>query len=687
MNTSVRWRRVFAGLGLALGLANAGETQAAWRSVLYPATWKPGDSNPANSDQFLHDFSYAGYRMRQAEPPFRTDRIIDVTQAPYYANNTGGADVTAILQRAIDDAGALSGGAVVFLPKGTYRVAPPSGKNAALTLNKSHVVLRGQGPTATFLYNDAPNMRGRSVVRVGPASAGSWTSGGTSTVSASADLPNRTTRIPLTSVSGFSVGQWIVLRTDMTSALIDELGMAGKGWESLEGATFYRQITAIDTAAKTLTIDIPLRSTLKTRDNARVYKIGAHISEVGVENLAIGMRENTTPGTGGTDFSTPGTGAYEMHDSFALKLNHTVDGWLINVRTYRPASNLQDIQVLSNGIDLYFTRNITVDSCDISKPQYKGEGGNGYLFSIRGSDNLIKDSAANRGRHNFNFRSMNTTGNVLFNDRMTEGSLVSDFHMHLSAANLLDNVTLYLDSAEAADRSPYGTTKHGVTSTQSVFWNTNGAQYHPSTNYIVKSQQHGYGYVIGVRGSATRVNIPTGGTTAPTDFAETSAPGTELQPQSLYVDQIAKRLGSTPEHAGEVLIYQAENLPPSNAGDVSSTNVEAGALNGAVRYHNTSAVGAKVTYTLYPRTIGTFRVQVRTKKNNGRGQYQLDIDGAKQGPVQDDYSSTTAWAEADLGTVSFPDLNPRVFTFTTTGKNAASSGFNVAVDAIQLTRQ
>lgn len=686
--TSVRWRRAFTCLGLALGLAHAGEAPAApWRSALYPSTWKPGDSNPANTAQFLHDFSYAGYRLRQVEPPFRTDRIIDVTQAPYYANNTGGADVTAILQKAIDDAGALSGGAVVYLPRGTYRVAPPSGKSYALALTRNNVVLRGQGPTATFLYNDASNMRAKSVIRVGPASGGAWTSSGTSTVSASADLPNRTVRIPLTSVSGFSVGDWIVLRTDMTASLISELNMTGLGWESLEGTTFYRRITAIDTTAKTLTIDIPLRAAMKTRDNARVYKIGAHVSEVGVENLAIGMRENTTPGTGGADFSVPGTGAYEMHDAFAVKLHHTVDGWLVNVKTYRPASNTQDIHLLSNGLDLSFARSITVDSCEFSKPQYRGEGGNGYLFSLRGSDNLIKDSAANRGRHNFNFRSLQTTGNVLFNSRMSEGSLVSDFHMHLSAANLMDNLTLYLDSAEAADRSPYGTIKHGLTTTQSVFWNTNGAQYHPSKSYIVKSQQQGYGYVIGVRGSATRVDIPTGGAAAPTDFAETSTSGNELQPQSLYVDQLKKRLGSTAEHEGPVLIYQAENLLPTSAGDASSTGVEAGALNGGLRYHNTSAAGAKVAYTLYPRTVGTFRVSVRTKKNNGRGQYQLDIDGAKLGAVQDNYSSTTVWAEADLGTVTFPDLNPRVFTFTTVGKNAASSGFNIAVDAISLTRQ
>jgi hypothetical protein len=687
MNAKQGLRSMCVFMGVALGLTTPGDTDAAWRSVLYPSTWTPGYKNPGNPAQFLHDFSYAGYRARQAEPPFRTDRVIDVTAAPYYADKTGISDVTAVLQRAIDDAGAQVGGAVVLLPAGTYRVSPQSGKNHALLLNKSNVVLRGHGPTETFIYNAATDMHSRSVIRVSPqASSISWTPSSATSTLVTADLPVLTTRIPVASVTGFSAGQWIVLRTDLTDALSQELNM-GSDWSSLPGASFYRRITAVDSVAKTLTIDIPLRLELKTRDNARVYKVAAHLSEVGIENLAIGMQENSTPGTAGDEYNTPGTGAYQMHDSFALVMNHVVDGWAVNVKSYRPPSNTRDIHVLSNGIDLLYTRNITVDSCELNKPQYKGEGGNGYLYSIRGSDNLIKDSVAFGGRHNFNFRSMHATGNVLFNDRASNGELVSDFHMHLSAANLMDNLTLHQEKFEAADRSPYGTISHGVTTTQSVFWNTNGSQYRSGTTSIIRSQQYGQGYVIGVRGSATGVDLSTTTKTAPADFAETASSGTLLSPQSLYVDQLQRRLGSTAEHAGNELIYQAENILPSQANDTSSTNVDAQADKGSLRYHNTTAVGAKVTYTLYPRTIGTFQVKVGTKKNNARGQYQLDIDGTLQGAAQDEYSSSTVYVEEDLGLVTFSDSNPKAFTFTVSGKNAASSGFNIAVDYIKLIRQ
>ena len=228
-----------AGLGWVLAVGAPGGVEAApWRSVLYPSTWKPGDTRPGNASQFLHDFSYAGYRMRQAEPPTRMDRVLDVTQAPYFADNTGVADVTAVLQQALDDAGAVAGGGVVYLPRGTYRVAPPAGKASALFIGSSNVVLRGAGATATFLYNAATDMRSKRVVTVGPReSSVSWTSGATGTTALTQDAPNQATRVQVASVTGYAVGTWVVVRADLTAARSEELNM-GTTWTSLPGPSF-----------------------------------------------------------------------------------------------------------------------------------------------------------------------------------------------------------------------------------------------------------------------------------------------------------------------------------------------------------------------------------------------------------------------------------------------------------------
>jgi len=54
------------------------------------------------------------------EEPLPAAKVIDVTRAPYSADATGARDATASLQRALDEAGALGGGATVHFPPGIY---------------------------------------------------------------------------------------------------------------------------------------------------------------------------------------------------------------------------------------------------------------------------------------------------------------------------------------------------------------------------------------------------------------------------------------------------------------------------------------------------------------------------------------------------------------------------------------
>jgi hypothetical protein len=62
----------------------------------------------------------------------------------------------------------------------------------------------------------------------------------------------------------------------------------------------------------------------------------------------------------------------------------------------------------------------------------------------------------------------------------------------------------------------------------------------------VKSQQYGWGYVIGTSPSLSLVTTlasSTGAGTAPEDFVEGAGAGEGLYPSSLYEDQRARRLG------------------------------------------------------------------------------------------------------------------------------------------------
>ncbi len=516
---------------------NAG---APWRSSLYPANWTPGFQDAQGRS--IQDFSYAGYfrgeKSIPANPPGATYNAV----TRYGADPSGSADSTAAIQNAINDAGSAGGG-VVYLPAGTYRVKPQGNDTSALLINKNNVVLRGAGKSATFIYNDSTSMRNKAVIRVAPAASADWfAQTGTRTYIRS-DVQPQTVKIPVNSVSRYRVNEFIIVHSDATDAFIAEHGMAGKWNSSLRGPTFYRQITGIDAAANTLTVDIPIRYTLKTRDYACVYKVGEAVSEAGIEDFSIGMKQHTGTGWGDLDYNTAGTGAYDVHASKAITFVNAVNCWLDNVSSYRPASNSGDYHLLSHGVTISQARSITVQNTHFQKPQYKGEGGNGYLYLIQGSDNLIQNAAATGARHSFTLSSMWTSGNVIYNSTSNYPRLASDFHMHLAMANLFDNMTMNGDYLEAVYR-PYGTIEHGWTTTESVFWNTNGTAYPSGQSAIVKSMQYGNGYVIGTRGPANRVNyaVSSSDPSAPQDFVEGIGTGTDLTPQSLYLDQKARRL-------------------------------------------------------------------------------------------------------------------------------------------------
>lgn len=520
---------VVAGRGPAAAGAPPGAGAAPWRSSLYPVDWEPGYTDAAG--RFLHDFSYAGYRRGERDVPATPPgAVYDVVS--YGADPSGRADSTAAIQRAIDAAGAAGGG-IVALPAGRYLVAPPSGSNHALWVRHDRVVLRGAGSNATFIENTTPQMRSKDVIRVAPAGGGDWHTPVGAATPLRADLAAPTRVIPLTSAAGYAVGDWVVVRADATDAFIADHGMTGDWNATLQGPTFHRQITAVDTANRTITVDIPTRYWLKTRDNARVYRVARHLAEVGLVGFAIGMRRHPGTGWGENDYTVPGTGAYEVHASNAIQIRHTANAWVDGVATFAPANN-GGLHLLSDGLEINKSRSVTVRGCHFARPQYRGGGGNGYGYVIAGSDLLIRDCAATNGRHNFDFKSMWTSGNVLYRNTSHTPSLRSDFHMHLSMANLVDTMTLDKDIFEAKYR-PYGTVLHGEVTTQSVFWNTTGAAPMGSATICVESRQFGRGYVIGTRGAVTGVAVGD-------DFVEGAGRGAELQPQSLYADQLSRRL-------------------------------------------------------------------------------------------------------------------------------------------------
>lgn len=505
-----------------------------WRSELYPFEWTPGYEDDG---RFLHDFSFAGYHRGERSIPNIQENILNVTLPPFDADPTGTEDATAAIQAAIDSIAKLGKG-VVFLPEGTY-LLKPEGPNALLISHDS-TVLRGAGSDKTFLLNTETSMRSKTVIAFSPGSS-SWYTPNGGQIALTADAREQDTLIRLTDVSAFAKGDRIILTTDFTNEFIAEHQMTGKWNTSMNGVAFCRTIKSIDVGENALILDIPVRYYLKTRDNARAYKIRTQLVECGIEDLSIGNVQSELSGFGENDYNSSGTAAYEVHASHLIDIRYAENCWVRRVNTFKPGSNTADIHLLSNGLQLYQSRLVTVDSCIFQKPQYEGGGGNGYHFILRGNDCLISHSQAIHARHNYDFKSPYSNGNVIYKCLSKDSKYATDFHMHLSMTNLFDNHTVDNDFLEAVYR-PYGTTEHGHTTTQSVFWNTTGEKYHGNSNRIISSGQWGYGYVIGTQGNATGVTLPTDNNTLPKDHLEGEATGDLLRPVSLYRDQLNRRL-------------------------------------------------------------------------------------------------------------------------------------------------
>jgi len=563
----IRWL-LTAGLAAVAALA-----QTEWRSTLYPEDWAPPTALRFETDKLVQDWSYAGYRRGEVEIPTVRGPVFDATAQG--ADPSGVADSTSAIQAAIN-AAAAAGGGVVWLPPGTFKVSPQGSNAWALRINTGGIVLRGAGRDRTFLFNDATAMRDKHIIRVeGSGSAWGMVPAGSPQPRITEDLLGPTTAIPVAATTGFAAGDWVMLRADATDAFIAEHNMTdlwGGLGGSLGGVFFLRQIVAVDAAAARLTIDVPTRYYLKTRDNARVHRAVPHVEEVGLEDFAIGNREHplaaSRTGWGEEDYDAATNGSYDTHASFAIAFLRVRNSWISGVASYRPPGNTVNTHLLSNGVLLQHCRGVTVRNGDFQRPLYGGGGGNGYMYRLQSANEcLVRDSAARNNRHGFVFSHMACSGNVILGGiaqvtrTQAAGTGVTggegcDHHMHLSQSNLIDGVELDRDYFTAHYRGTSGTPpQHGQGGTHTVFWNLIGTAYQPGKTYIVRSEQARYGYMIGTRGPASGMTTTSGAAaarTAPADHAEGAGRGELLRPLSLYQDQLARRLArlqSTPSTA------------------------------------------------------------------------------------------------------------------------------------------
>jgi alpha-L-fucosidase 2 len=159
-------------------------------------------------------------------------------------------------------------------------------------------------------------------------------------------------------------------------------------------------------------------------------------------------------------------------------------------------------------------------------------------------------------------------------------------------------------------------------------------------------------------------------------------------------------------------IAETENLPATfSAGDTHQIVTNAAFSNRRGTRLNANAGGDYVAYTVSNLTAGTYHIRIGADEDRDLGQFQLScgpVGGelTDVGSVQDTYSPTNVayllpihlptptnlivlWTnflqELDCGTWQAPTNGNYQFKFSVTGKNAASSGYNLMFDYIKLT--
>lgn len=492
---------------------DAGVDGGPWRSALYPKDWTPSDTDDAG--RFLHDFSYAGYALAERAP---------VTPPVVLRVDPDGGDETAALQAAIDTVLAADGGTLLLGP-GRFRV------DGQLFVKGSRLVVKGSGVDTTFLvFTKSFGLDFSEDFRFGGTQrlAGEWPL-----------VEDGRTRAFSVRVGGgdagvLAPGDVVALGHVITDEYVAEHGMTGF-WSAFNGTWqpfAWRTVTAVD-ADGVVMLDVPLRADERLRDQTSLKRVEGLVTEVGLEDVSL------------TNAVESGA-AYAGNQVAVVGFSGVRDGWVRRVSSFSEDGGWH---VQSGGLRVHQSSRVTVDDVHLARAQHRGSGGNGYLFEVRqSSEVLFEDSSGVDGRHNFieNW-GFGTTGCVWLRVHSaggfatataggTQGGVgYSEFHHSLATANLIDS-SRFDDGFSIVNRR-LESTGAGQTGTDNVFWNVSG-------DGLLRSMQWRQGYVIGTDGlevALDEVFIAEG--TQPVDWAEGLDAGALLEPRSLYEDQLRRRLG------------------------------------------------------------------------------------------------------------------------------------------------
>jgi hypothetical protein len=508
------------GIGIGFAVGTAGTD--VWAAETAKSEWVyPGPDGKLvykttpTGDRIM-DFSHAGYMgggVALPEVPVR------ITVKPVDGDNT------AAIQEAIDKVSAMSlekgfRGAVLLAP-GDY---PCSG---TISIRTSGVVLRGSGSGANG--STIKMVGGRhGAIAIG-GQRGQRADGGTGpqfsaapTSIADAYVPSGTTTFTVADASDFAVGDPISIRRPITSAWIhfmqmDNLVRDGRPQTWLNSGrndSMERKITAI--SGNKITVGIPLSDSFDAKylnppgSIVTKVRIAARITQVGVEHLHVQC--------------PPLEIAYTQAPYSAIRIGGD-DCWVRDIfcEEMMNSTTLGGKRITMQQVVVKHT----FANLGASKPTD---------FSIEGSQNLLDQCQIAGGNMYFVWTgSLEPGPNVLLHCTFTgRGSRVQP-HMRWSTGMLVDNCRVPEGSIDFMNRGVMGS-GHGWTMGWAVAWNC------VAKGYYIQNPPGAVNWAIGCIGARMAAPRPFDkGPNLPEGIFDSL--GRPVAPQSLYLAQLAERLG------------------------------------------------------------------------------------------------------------------------------------------------
>ena len=133
--------------------------------------------------------------------------------------------------------------------------------------------------------------------------------------------------------------------------------------------------------------------------------------------------------------------------------------------------------------------------------------------------------------------------------------------------------------------------------------------------------------------------------------------------------------------------FEAASMSPVGTGATVSTSSDPNVTGGLLEFLNSTAVGQSMTLTTPSMPAGTYQVQFRYKTNTSRAQHNVVIDGTQIGGTIDQYATTSTYATATLGNVTFAATGSHTLVLTVTGKDAAATHFYISADKFTFVGQ